>query len=120
MASVAKTVRNVGAFRELAAGLRPVTLSILRLDGELSMALTDSRGLARIRKVPISMAILPNSCAAFEAAGSPSPDAVRHSGAVLFERASEASARSLPSRRATPSTAGGGALQFPGSRPSTA
>ena len=97
MASVAKTVRNVGGHSvSLVAGLRPVTLSILRLDGELSMALTDSRGLARIGKVPISDGDLARLAgAAFEAAGSPSPDAVRHAGAALLEMAFAEGVRSF-------------------------
>ena len=78
------------------AGLRPVTLSILRLGQELSMALTDSRGLARIGKVMISDGDLTRLAgAAVEAVGLPSPDAVRHAGAALFDMAFAEAVRSF-------------------------
>ena len=69
------------------SGVRPVTLSILRLDDELSMALTDSRGLATIGKMRVSDGELHRLAVAWsEAARTTSAEASHRVGAELFDR----------------------------------
>ena len=68
-------------------GLRPVTLSVLRLGDELSMALTDSRGLARIEKVAVSAAALDGVAKTCLRAAEPNGShGLERAGADLFDR----------------------------------
>jgi hypothetical protein len=77
------------------AEVRPVTLSALHLDGELSMALTDSRGLARIGAVPLPDGELRSLAGALWAAELERTDSAPIARADLFKRLFPASVRSF-------------------------
>ena len=66
------------------ARVRPVTLSIMRLGEELSMALTDSRGLARIgTKLATERELRRLATTLFDAAAAPGPDSLTRAGVDL-------------------------------------